>query len=74
MARHNKTISCICGTKAEKVKGFALTQTAKECVCTEIKNGKEKDLGFPVTVNITTKKRKKIVGLHPGHEAGVLHH
>ena len=53
MARHNKTISCICGTKAEKVKGFALTQTAKECVCTEIKNGKEKDLGFPVTVNIT---------------------
>jgi len=50
MARHNKTISCICGT-IEKKKG--LSQTAKECVCTEIKNGKEKDLGFPVTVNIT---------------------
>ncbi len=50
MARHNKTISCICGT-IEKKKG--LSQTSKECVCTEISNGKQKDLGFPVTVNIT---------------------
>jgi len=49
MAREN-TISCICGTIGKK-KG--LTQTSKECVCTEIVNGKEKDLGFPVTVNIT---------------------
>ena len=45
-----KTISCICGDNPKK---SGLTNTSKQCVCTLISNGKEKSLGFPVTVNVT---------------------
>ena len=43
-----KTISCVCETR---MKGN-FVQTAKNCVCTEINKSPQKDIGFPITLNV----------------------
>ena len=48
-----KSLACICGDDPKK---SGLTHTSKDCVCTLISNGKEKRIGFPITVNVTRDK------------------